>query len=326
MKHHTILSGMQPTGELHLGNYLGALKNFVELQEQYDCYFFIATYHSLTIAYDPGEKRQQIRNLAKAYLAAGVDPKRSIVFDQADVPAHMELNWIFNTLTPIAEAERMTQFKDKSAKNSKNINLGLLTYPILQAADILLYRATAVPVGIDQVQHVELTRKIARWFNNRYKVEFFAEPETILTKTPKVQSLLHPDKKMSKSDGANAYVGILDTPDTIRKKVKKAVTGTGTETTTPEGAANLLALMEEFGAADRASAYRKDIKAQSVRYGDLKNELAEIIITALTPLQERYNQISDADIDAVLVHGAQQASVVANETLAEVKKIIGLTS
>jgi tryptophanyl-tRNA synthetase len=323
-KQKTILSGMQPTGELHLGNYLGALKNFVALQNDYECYFFIASYHSITVDYDVQEKRKQILNLAKAYIAAGIEPKKAIIFDQVDVPEHMELNWIFNTLTPVTEAERMTQFKDKSEKNSKNINLGLLTYPILQSADILLYHATHIPVGADQVQHVELTRKIARWFNNRYTTNYFVEPEALLTPTSKIQSLQNPEKKMSKSDGPSSYVGIFDEPEVIRKKINKAVTGTGDEDEIPAGAHNLITILIELGAVDTAKKYIRDIENKEIRYGDMKKDVAQTIITYFEPIRKKYNSLTDAQVEKILQAGAKKAQKQAQKTLSEVRTIIGL--
>jgi len=269
-KKQTILSGMQPTGEIHIGNYLGALKNFIELQDQYQCIFFLATYHSLSEDYNPKEKKQQIINLAIDYLAAGLDPEKCIIFNQPDVPETTELAWIFNTLTPLAELERMTQFKDKSAKQSKNINIGLLDYPVLQAADILLYHSELVPVGKDQIQHVEITRNIARWFNNKYQKDYFAEPKPLLTEVPKVMSLIEPDKKMSKSSGAKHYIAINDSPKTISDKLAKAVTGTGNEKTLPQGALNLLDLLKHFGTEEEIDYFNQQVKTKNIKYGELK--------------------------------------------------------
>ncbi len=324
-KNEVIFSGMQPTGELHIGNYFGALKNFVELQKSHTCYFFIASYHSLTIPYDQQEKKRHIRNLAKAYLAAGIDPKKAVIFNQADVVEHLELYWILSTLTPLAEAERMTQFKDKSAKHDAHINIGLLTYPILQAADILLYHGTTVPVGIDQVQHVELTRKIARWFNNRYETNYFKEPKELLTPTPKIQSLQNPEKKMSKSDGANAYLGLFDDEDTLRKKINKAVTGTGTEETIPAGAQNLLAILNECNAKELVKKYTKEIANKTVRYGDMKKDVFETLNAHLAPIRARYAKITDAQVDKILTQGAKKARTVAQKNMKEIKKIVGLS-
>ena len=222
-KKQTIFSAIQPSGELHIGNYLGALKNFVELQDKYNCFFFIADYHSITGNYDPKEKSKQILGLAMDFLAAGLDPERCTIAVQSQVPEHTELAWIFNTVTPISELQRMTQFKDKSQDQEKNINMGLFDYPVLQAADILMYKAYGVPVGQDQIQHIELTRKIARFFNNKFG-ETFPEPCDIITKTPKIMSLTDPTKKMSKSHGEKSYIGINDEPEVIQKKMRKAVT------------------------------------------------------------------------------------------------------
>ncbi len=221
-KQQTIFSAIQPSGELHIGNYLGALKNFVELQDKYNCFFFIADYHSITENYDPKEKPKQIFDLALDFLAAGLDPEKCTLAVQSQIPEHTELAWIFNTVTPISELQRMTQFKDKSQNQEKNINMGLFDYPVLQAADILMYKTDAVPVGQDQLQHIELTRKIARFFNNKFG-KTFPEPKDMITETPKIMSLTDPTKKMSKSHGAKSYLGINDEPEVIKKKLRKAV-------------------------------------------------------------------------------------------------------
>jgi len=243
MAKEIILSGIQPTGRLHIGNYLGSLRNFVELQKKHEGYFMIADYHSITESYEPKNKLNQIYNLAADFLAAGLDPKKSTIFVQSHVPEHTELAWIFNTLTPIGYLERMTQYKDKASRQKENINLGLFDYPVLQAADILLYHATAVPVGQDQDQHLELTRQIVRFFNNKFGPTFL-EPKTLHTETPKVMSLLSPDKKMSKSLGDNHCIDIDDEPDMIAKKLSKAVTDTGDGSGL--GAKNLLDLVKIF--------------------------------------------------------------------------------
>jgi len=224
-KKQTIFSAIQPSGELHIGNYLGALKNFVELQNKYNCFFFIADYHSITGDYNPKEKPKQILDLALDFLAVGLDPKKCVIAVQSQIPEHTELAWIFNTITPISELQRMTQFKDKSQNQEKNINMGLFDYPVLQAADILIYKAYGVPVGQDQIQHIELTRKIARFFNNKFG-ETFPEPKDIITETPKIMSLTDPTKKMSKSHGEKSYIGINDEPEVIKKKMRKAVSAT----------------------------------------------------------------------------------------------------
>lgn len=320
-----VLSGVQPTGDLHIGNYLGSLKNFIKLQDEYDCYFFLATYHSITENYDPKEKRQQILNLAATYLAAGLDPKKCVIFNQADVPECTELAWIFNTLTPMAELERMTQYKDKAAKQVKNINVGLFDYPVLQAADILLYHGNLVPVGQDQIQHVEITRDIARWFNNKFG-EYFTEPKPLLTKIPKVMSLTEPDKKMSKSSSANSYIAITDEPEVIKEKLQRAVTGTGTEDSIPVGVQNLLALLEEFGTSEQLARFNEQIKNKTIKYSELKETLAKQISDYFADFRTKRQKLLNKPeyIEKVLKAGAKKAQKIAKQTINEVKERIGV--
>ncbi|MEK7086816.1 MAG: tryptophan--tRNA ligase, partial [Patescibacteria group bacterium] len=229
MQKPILISGIQPTGKLHLGNYLGVLKNFVELQNsgKYECYFFIADLHSLTENFDPAEKPKQILDLATDYLAAGLDPKKSIIFIQSQIPTHSELTWILNAITPMGELNRMTQFKEKSEIAPKNVNVGLFDYPVLMAADVLLYDTQFVPVGDDQLQHLELTRTLARKFNGKFG-KTFIEPKALLTETPRLMSLDEPKKKMSKSRPTGCLF-IDDSPSTIRAKIKTAVTDSGKE-------------------------------------------------------------------------------------------------
>ena len=310
-----VVSGMQPSGSLHLGNYLGALKNWLEIQNsgRYECFFFIADYHSITENYDPEEKRRQVADLVSDYLAAGLDPKKSVIFIQSAVPQCTELAWIFNTVTPVAELERMTQFKDKAGRQAKNINLGLFDYPVLQAADILLYHGQMVPVGEDQVQHVELTRDIARWFNNKYKTDYFPEAKPLLTKSARVMSLAEPEKKMSKSLGDKHFIGINESPAEILKKIKKAVT-------TPAGIKNLQAIYQAFEPAmpgkfnaDKMSE-TKEIIAQGVGdyFADFRKRKAELMK-------------DEKQINQILEIGRKKAEAIAVETISEVKKIIGLS-
>lgn len=325
-KKQIVLSGTQPTGELHIGNYLGALKNFVQLQNDYQCYFFLATYHSISENYLPAEKKQQITNLAIDYLATGLDPDKCVIFNQADVPETTELTWIFNTLTPVAELERMTQYKDKAAKQAKNINMGLLDYPVLQAADILLYHGELVPVGKDQIQHVEITRNIAHWFNNKFQTEYFAEPQPLLTKIPKVMSLAVPEQKMSKSAGPKHYLAINDSPKTIAEKLAKAVTGTGTEKTLPLGGENLLLLLEHFGSKNDLSYFNQQAKEKNIKYGELKQTLAKSIAEYFAPYREKRLELEAKPdyIAKVLKQGAEKARPVAQKTIKEVKELIGV--
>ncbi len=327
MSKPVIISGIQPTGNLHIGNYLGAVKNWVELQNsgKYELYIFIADLHALTGAQTAAERREQILVTAAELLAAGLDPKKTIFFVQSHVPEHTELAWIFNTVTPNAELYRMTQFKDKSERQEKNINAGLFTYPILQAADILLYRTTLVPIGQDQVQHLELTSDIARWFNNRYS-EYFAPVKPLLTAVPKVMSLLEPTKKMSKSLGLGHTLELADEPAVILNKLKKAVTATEGGQGAP-GAANLLLLLKQFG---QASVYKEFAEAEKngiIQYGQLKQELA----SAISGYFEKFRlarkiklKNKPEEIENYLKTGAEQARRAAEKTMSDVRRLVGL--
>lgn len=323
-----VLSGTQPTGELHIGNYLGALKNWVEIQDNYQCFFFIADYHSLSGNYNPKEKKSQIMNLAIAYLSAGLDPKKCTIFLQSDVPQCAELGWIFNCITPISYLERMTQYKDKALKQELNVNMALLDYPVLQAADILMYNADYVPVGNDQDQHVELTRKIAHFFNARFG-ETFKEPEGLHSPSPRVMSLSDPTKKMSKSDAVGSYIALTDTPEQIRNKIKRATTDTGKKESGDEisGGENLLDLLDNVS-EDKETVRRfiSEHKNGSLKYSELKPFLAEEIIKMLSPIQERREELEKNlnYIEQVLKQGAEKASAIADKTIAIVKERIGI--
>ncbi|OGH64685.1 MAG: tryptophan--tRNA ligase [Candidatus Magasanikbacteria bacterium RIFCSPHIGHO2_01_FULL_41_23] len=321
-----IFSGIQPTGNLHVGNYLGAVKNWVELQNsgKYDCYFCIVDYHSLTGNQGADERRVNTLNLATELLAAGIDPKKSTLFVQSAVPQCTELAWIFNTITPVSELYRMTQFKDKSEHQEKNINVGLLTYPILQAADILLYHGNLVPVGQDQVQHVELTRDIARWFNNRYG-NYFPETKVLLTEIPKVMSLLEPTKKMSKSHGLNSVIELADEPEIIMAKLKKAVTATSGGELAP-GVANLLLLLKQFDDKKVFGEFVSAEQAGSIRYGDLKIAVAEAIARHFAGFRaERKKYLKNSNkLKAILNKGAKKARIVAGKTMKDVRKLVGI--
>lgn len=324
MSKNTIFSGMQPTGALHIGNYLGALKQWVDLQHEYHSIFCIVDYHALTIAYEPKALRQRIIDLALDWLGAGIDPAESIVFVQSHVAEHTELAWIFNSLTPLGELERMTQFKEKSSQHKQNINAGLFTYPILQAADILLYKANTVPVGEDQVQHIELTRDIARKFNNAFG-KTFPEAKPLLTRTPRVMSLVEPEAKMSKSKGDKHYIALTDSPSAIRAKVKSAVTDTAGGSKAA-GVINLLALLSEFGAKATVENMAADHKNGTLKYSVLKEVVAEAIIKHLEPMQaKRASLAKDKDkIAGILLNGAERASAIAQKTMEEVRKKIGV--
>lgn len=313
-----LISGIKPTGRLHLGNYLGTVKNWVNLQDQYHCSFFIADLHALTQKIAPSDLNKQSFDLAVALLALGIDPKKSILFKQSDVIGHSELAWLFNCLIPVAELERMTQFKDEAKRQTDNVNAGLLTYPVLQAADILLYLATYVPVGQDQIQHLELTRIIARKFNNRYQ-KIFPEVKPVLSPTPKVMSLNDPLKKMSKSLGEASYVAISDSPEVIKQKIKKAVTD---ET----GIKNLLELYSYFAPIEKQKSLNQKFKDKSLLNSELKEELSLAIINFLKPIQEKikYYQSRPQEVEKILANGAKLAQAEADKNLATIKKIIGL--
>ena len=326
MSKPVIFSGIQPTGNLHLGNYLGAVKNWVELQNsgKYQMYIFIADLHSLTGNQTAEERRNQTMITTAELLAAGIDPHKVCFFLQSDIQEHTELMWILSSITSVAELERMTQFKDKSQKQAKNVNAGLLTYPILQAADVLLYHATLVPVGKDQVQHLELTNDILRWFNKRYS-EYFTEVKPLLTPTPKIMSLLDPSKKMSKSLGPSYVIELADEPEVITNKLKKAVTATEGGDNSP-GAQNLLLLLKEFGSKEVYEQFSQAEKNKTIRYGDLKKELAEAIGNHFTEFRKRRTELlaHPKKLLEIVEHGRVEAQKVAQKTMHEVRKLVGL--
>ncbi|MFH1890281.1 MAG: tryptophan--tRNA ligase [Candidatus Kuenenbacteria bacterium] len=326
-KPQKIFSGIQPTGELHIGNYLGAIKQFVELQNQIDSIFSIVDYHSLTENFDPEIKQEQIINTAIDYLACGIDPEKSILFVQSHVTGHTELAWILNCITPVAELQRMTQYKDKSKSQKDNINMGLFDYPVLMAADILLYKADLVPVGEDQTQHVELTRKIAKKFNNKFG-DTFPEPQTRLNKTARVMSLTDPAKKMSKSHGAKSYITLSDPPDVIKEKISKAVTDSGSaKNSKTNGGKNLLDLFAVFiNDESITNKFEDDYKNGELQYSKLKPMLANVIIQSLKPIQEKRSAlIKNPDyIRQILAQGKEKAQKIATATMQEVKQKIGL--
>ncbi|MDD5431079.1 MAG: tryptophan--tRNA ligase [Candidatus Pacebacteria bacterium] len=323
MKKPTIVSGIQPTGRLHLGNYLGALKNFVALQDsgEYNCIFFIADFHSLTIDFDPKQKQRQIFDLVNAYLAAGLNPKKSLIFAQSQAPDCAELAWILNTITPIGELERMTQYKDKAKENKENINAGLFTYPALMAADIIMYDAAFVPVGEDQVQHLEFTRMISRKFNNKFG-QTFIETKPLLTKTARLMSLNDPEKKMSKSI-PNGCLFLDDSPAEIEKKIKTAVTDSGSEVKydaqNKPGISNLLDI---YSALTEKSVSEIENKYKGKNYGQFKSDLAKIAVDALEPF--RTNKTSDAKIKSILGAAAKKAQKMSAAKMKEVKNKLGL--
>ncbi|HPA25830.1 MAG TPA: tryptophan--tRNA ligase [bacterium] len=323
----TLFSGIQPTGDLHLGNYLGALKQWLELQDQYNSIFCIVDYHSLTENFDPQLKQEQIFNTAVDFLACGIDPKKSIIFVQSHVSAHTELAWIFNCLTPMGELERMTQYKDKSIRQKENINAGLFTYPILMAADILLYKAETVPVGEDQVQHIELARSIAKKFNTKFG-NYFPEPKEILTTAKRIMSLSEPSKKMSKSLGEKHYIALKDSGETIAKKIQSAVTDFGSEKNSGlNGGRNLLNLLKEISEDKKLiNNFENDYKKETLKYSELKPALTQALVETLKPIQkQRTKLLQDKKyVLEILETGAKKAKGLADKNLTEIKKLIGI--
>ena len=322
-----IISGIQPTGSIHIGNYLGAIKQWVELQNKKECIFFIADLHALTIPYDEKKYQENILETAIAYLSLGVDPQKSIFFVQSHVKEHSELAWLLNTITPLGELERMTQFKDKAKQFKKNINAGLLTYPILQAADILLYKAEAIPVGKDQVQHIELTRSIAKKFNHRFG-NTFPEPKTLLSKHgAKIMALNNPKKKMSKSLGPQSYISVFEDPKDIKKKIMSAVTDTGKTIKYDEkkkpGISNLLNIYSLFSGKSIKEVEKKFAKKG---YGDFKKATASLLIDSLGEFRKKREEFlaRKVFVKETLKLGAKRAQNIADTTIIEVHKKMGL--
>ena len=321
-----LFSGMQATGNLTLGNYLGALKNFVTLQNEYETFYCVVDEHSITVRQDPAELRKRARNLLTLYIAAGLDPAKNCIYYQSHVSAHAELAWILNCFTYMGELNRMTQFKDKSAKHADNINAGLFTYPVLMAADILLFQADVVPVGKDQMQHLEITRDIANRFNNIYG-DVFTIPEPYIGKAgAKIMSLQEPDKKMSKSDeNTNASIYLMDDPDTIMRKCKRAVTDSGSEVLYREDKPGVSNLIDIYRCCLNKSVEEVEKEFDGKGYGDFKMAVGEAVISVLKPLQDEFNRLSKdkAYIDAAIKENAEKAGYFANKTLRKVQKKIG---
>lgn len=319
-----IFSGAQPTGELHLGNYLGALKNWVALQDEYEAFYCIVNLHAITLPQDPAKLRAKTLDLARVYLAAGVDPERSTIFIQSHVAEHAELAWTLSCVSRMGELERMTQFKDKG-KGNERAGVGLFTYPVLMAADILLYNADLVPVGQDQKQHLELSRDLAARFNRDYG-ETFTVPDPYIPKAgASIKSLQDPSRKMSKSDeNINASIFLMDDADTILKKFKRAVTDSGTEITFDEtrpAIANLLTIYQLLtGKAVDECVAHFDGKG----YGHFKTELAEAAIEFLRPFQEKMQELDDKAVSEILLKGAGKARSIAAGTLADVYGKLGI--
>lgn len=324
----TILSGIQATGNLTLGNYLGAIHHWIKMQEEYDCYYMIADLHSLTVRNDPEILRKRAMQVLAIYVAAGLDPEKNTIFLQSQVDAHVKLNWILNCYTYMGELNRMTQFKDKSAKHADNINSGLFTYPVLMAADILVYNADLVPVGEDQRQHLEITRDIAERFNSIYG-ETFVIPETFIGKQgARIMGLQDPTAKMSKSStNLNDVIFLNDVPEEIRKKLKKAVTDSENcvryDKENKPGVSNLMAI---YGLIQEKTMEQIEQEFAGKGYGDFKMAVAEAIIEKLEPLQKRYNELLEnpEELKAIYEKGAKKASQRADKIVNEVYRKVGL--
>ena len=326
-KKKIILSGIQPTGVFTLGNYLGAVKNWQQMQEDYQCYYFIADLHSLTVHIDPKLRKQQSLQAFALLLACGIDPEKSLIFVQSHVPTHAEMGWILACCSQFGELSRMTQFKDKSAKHPENINAGLFTYPSLMAGDILLYQADYVPVGADQTQHLEFTRDIATRFNHVYG-ETFKLPEGYFPKLgARVMSLQEPTSKMSKSDtNPNATISILDEENVIIKKFKRAVTDSEMEVVFREGKDGINNLMTIYSAVTGKSL--EDIAAEFAGkgYGDFKAAVGEAVAEELRPVRERYKKLMEdkAELERLMKQGAELATKISSRTLTKARKKVGL--
>ncbi|WQY13601.1 tryptophan--tRNA ligase [Helicobacter pylori] len=325
MQKKRVFSGIQPTGQIHLGNYLGAIKHWVEMQDEYENLFCVVNSHAITLPIEPKFLKSQTYELVKLLLACGISPKQSGLFIQSEVDEHPALAWLLNCQVSMGEMQRMTQFKDKSLKNPKSVNVGLFNYPILMASDILLYQSDLVPVGEDQKQHLELTRNIAEKFNRDFG-DCFKVPEPLIAKVgARVMGLDDPKVKMSKShQGANHAIFLLDEPDIIVKKIKKAATDSMGVIAFDEKREGVFNLLNIYMLLSNESPENIEERFKNKGYGDFKKELAEVMIQALKPIQERYQEISDDEVKAVLNGGVEKARPLARATYQKAKELMGL--
>lgn len=323
-----LFSGMQATGNLTLGNYLGALKNWLTLSDEYECFYSVVDLHSITVRQEPAELRKRARNLLTLYVAAGLDPKKNCIYYQSHVPGHAQLSWILNCYTYMGELNRMTQFKDKSSRHADNINAGLFTYPVLMAADILLFQADVVPVGKDQLQHLELTRDVAQRFNSIYG-DVFTVPEPYIGKTgAKIMSLQEPTKKMSKSDeNPNASILLMDDPDTIIRKFKRAVTDSEACICYREEQPGIKNLLDIYCTCSNKTVEEAVREFEGKGYGEFKLAVGESVVSVLKPIQDEFARLSKDKtyIDEIIKENAQKANYFANKTLRKVQKKVGFT-
>jgi tryptophanyl-tRNA synthetase len=320
-----IFSGIQPSGEIHVGNYVGAIQNWVKLLDSHDSIFCIVDYHAITVEYDVKQMQRNIHQAAIVNIASGLDPKKCTLFVQSQVPEHTELTWIFNCVSPLGELMRMTQFKEKAKQHLRNINVGLLDYPVLQAADILLYKADGVPVGEDQVQHIEFSREVARKFNSRFG-EIFPEPQALLTKSPRIMGL---DGKTKMSKSLNNYIGLLEEPDVIWEKIRTAMTDENRKRRSDPGnpdICNLFTLHKAFSSADEIARINKECRTAEIGCVECKKILFNTMMAHLEPIQKRAKEFEKdrAYVDSALVQGAERCREIAAEVMAEVREVIGL--
>lgn len=328
-----VFSGIQPTAQLHVGNLLGAIQNWVRLQEDHETIYSIVDYHAITQRFAPGELPRKTLDLAAELIACGIDPERSILFAQSHVPEHTELAWVFNCVVSHGDLTRMTQFKDKS-EGAEHVSGALFSYPVLQAADILLYRAARVPVGQDQVQHLELTRRIGRRFNHLVERDYFPEVEPYLSPAPRIMSLADPTKKMSKSLGPTHFIGLVEEPKSVWKKLRGAVTDVGgpsigttaaaAEGEMSPGVENLFTLLRATAPEEVTEEYLERYRSGEPMYGDLKKAVRDHLETVLAPIRERRAELDDRTVREALRQGAERASAIARETMAEVRELVGV--
>lgn len=320
-----VFSGVQPTNNLHLGNYLGAIKNWVDLQNQYDSFYCVVDLHAITVKQEPNILRQNVLNTAKTYLALGIDPNKSKIFVQSHVSEHVELAWVLNTLVKISELERMTQFKDKAKQYKKNINMGLFAYPVLMAADILLYDTEVVPVGEDQAQHVELARLLAHRFNSAYG-QTFVEPKALIKKEgARIMGLDDPSKKMSKSASSpNNYIALLDAPTVAIKKISRAVTDSGAVIKSGADKPALTNLLTLYSLLSGQSIKNIEKKYAGKGYADFKKGLAKVVTNFLSDFQNKFKALDDNKVKAILEDGAKKSRQIAQTKMEDVKTKMGL--
>lgn len=321
-----MFSGVQPSGSLTIGNYIGAIKNWVSLQDEYECYYCIVDLHSITVPQEPKNLRKNTLELLAVYLACGLDPEKCTLFIQSHVSAHAELSWVLSTMSYMGQLSRMTQYKEKSQRVGENVNAGLFTYPVLMAADILLYQADLVPVGEDQKQHLELARDLAERFNNRYSPTFKVPEPLIKKEGARIMSLQNPQKKMSKSDdNENGYILILDKPEDIRRKVKRAVTDSIGVVRYSDEQPGIKNLIEIYSAFSKDSIEDIEKRYEGIGYGKFKEDLAEVVIEGLRPIQEKFDSyMKNKDyLESVYKQGAEKARYISNKTLRKVYRKIG---